>query len=166
MAMSRRERRQEENELRAELVERVQPLADDLVTWEPAALRLLPLDDVQLEAILTYRKTSGRRGKSRQMQYIVRLLLANAEEILEATGYGGGPSVVEEVGDEVLLAHGAIVSGSDEAIEDALDRWPELDRQKLRQLARAAAREKRTDPLQGNRRKLMLYLEQAAGLID
>ena len=165
VARSRRDIRQEENDVRAELVERLLPLAEDLVTWEPGALGLLPLEETQLEAILVYRKTSGRRGKSRQMQYIVAVLLANAEELLAATGEGGEPSIVDVATEDVAAAHLAMVTGVKDAVEDALDRWPDLERQKLRQLARAASKEKRTIPLRESSRKLLTYLEEAAGLI-
>lgn len=146
-------------------MKRLEPLAEELVTWEPAALRLLPLEETQLEAILVFRKTSGRRGKSRQMQYIVRVLLDNAEELLEATGHGGGPSVVAVAEDEVAEAHLAMVTGDPNAVEEALEKWPTLERQRLRQLARAASKEKRTIPLREASQKLMTYLEEAAGLI-
>lgn len=165
VAIYRRDIRIEENEQRDEVVRKLVPIAQDLVGWEPAALKLLPLEEIQIQAILTYRKTSGRRGKSRQMQYIVSILVPSAEELFEAVGQGTAPSIVAVTTEQVEQAHLALIMNREGAVERALAQWPALERQRLRQLARAASKEKHTVPLRASSAKLLRYLEQAAGLV-
>ncbi len=134
-------------------------LADELVALPPSELEHVPLSDHVRQAVVDARGITRHGAKRRQMMYVAKLLRAlEPEPIREALDgvADGAPFEELERWRDRILAQG------DGAISVFLEKHPAGDRQRLRQLARAAAQT-------GNKatkakKQLFQSLREAAGL--
>lgn len=153
-------------ERRAELAENaeLESMARALLALDDNRLALLPLTDEQRDAVEVYRRTSGGRGLKRQLFRLAGLLRPNRAEVQEALGRGAGPGVVAGLFEQLERARSSMISGGNAEIEAVLETWPALERQRLRQLVRAARKEQDKPPPHLQAKKLFAYLREGAGL--
>jgi ribosome-associated protein len=140
-----------------------QALGERLCALSPRELEQIPLpNDELLAAIEQSRQITANSARRRHMQFIGKLMrdidpepLREALESLHA-GHAGETSrlhALEALRDDLLARGNA-------GIEQVLARWPQADRQHLRQLLRQAQRERETDRPPAAYRKLFRYLRE------
>jgi len=136
-------------------------LGEELVELPPATLERLPLDPVVQQAITTARGFK-REARRRQLQYIGKLLRdADADAIRHALLLLYQPHA-EQVRAEHELEHwrDRLVAGDDHLLNALIDRFPDVDRQHLRQLIRNAQLERDRDKPPKAARQLFRYLRE------
>ncbi len=141
-------------------MERLQRLGEELVKLHPEALGCIPLGEDVRAAIAEYHRLKGREGMRRQLQYIGRLMRSEDGAAISAAlvqAQSGGLEEkrrlhLTEQWRERLLEQG------DSALGGFLDEHPQADRQRLRQLIRAAALEHERGKPPAAARKLFRYL--------
>lgn len=124
-------------------MEALQKLGEELVGLKPSSLDKFPLDDDLREAIANAQRFKNE-AKRRQLQYIGKLMRQIDPEPIQAeldrlrnkhSQATAELHKLEEMRDR-------IITEIDPAIEEVMDQHPEADRQRLRQLARQAQKEK------------------------
>lgn len=142
---------------RAELIERMTGLSDK-------ELRKLDVadEDIALVAELRAMKPSGARN--RQLKYCVKQLDGVDLSTVETYLYNRQSQQLEmnQAFHRLENWRDRLVREGDEAIGGAMDEWPHLDRQRLRQLVRDAQREAEGGKPPGAARKLFRYLRELA----
>ena len=140
--------------------EHLKQLGANLIALNAAHLEKIPLDDNIREAILLAQRLK-LEARRRQIQYIGKLL-RNVD-----------PAPIQEALDKVENRHNQqlallhklelirdqLVSQGDVALNPLLDDYPELDRQHLRNLIRAAQKEKEANKPPKNYREIFQYLK-------
>ncbi len=107
-------------------------------------LATIPLSNDTLEAIKTYKKISSRNAQKRQASYIGKLLwrTEDVDAIIAAYERTRPNSENAKAKTQQLeKLRQRLISGENVEIEAALDKYPSLDRQQLRQLVRQAKKE-------------------------
>ncbi|MFO7550175.1 MAG: ribosome biogenesis factor YjgA [Haliea sp.] len=141
----------------------LQALGETLTGLSDKQLRKIPIDDQRLaDAIQETRRITSNSARRRHLQFIGKLMRdIDAEPIAEALAaldrernqaaeqFQG----LEQVRDQLLAAG---LPG----IEDIVRRWPDADRQHLRQLLLQDQREQQRKQAPGARRKLFRYLRE------
>ncbi len=143
-------------------MEQLQHLGGELVKLHPEALGRIPLGEDVRAAIAEYHRLKGREGMRRQLQYIGRLMRSEDGAAISAAlvqAQSGGLEEkrrlhLTEQWRERLLEQG------DSALGGFLDKHPQADRQRLRQLIRAAALEHERGKPPAAARKLFRYLRE------
>lgn len=124
-------------------MEALQKLGEELVGLKPSSLEKFPLEDELREAIANAQRFKNE-AKRRQLQYIGKLMRQIDPEPIQAeldrlrnkhSQATAELHKLEEMRDR-------IITEIDPAIEEVMDQHPEADRQRLRQLARQAQKEK------------------------
>lgn len=140
--------------------EHLKKLGESLMALNPANLAKIPLDENVREAIeLAQRlKLEARR---RQIQYVGKLLRnVDHEPIQEALD-----KVENRHNQQQALLHKLemirddLVAQGDSVVNTLLNDYPELDRQHLRNLVRAAQKEKEANKPPKNYREIFQYLK-------
>jgi ribosome-associated protein len=141
----------------------LQELGKTIVELSKGQLATIPLDDPTLaEAISTARRIKSREGLRRQMQFIGKLLRKlNVEPIQKAM------QQLQEGRKEQALAFHQLEQWRDQVIEngpnqldEVFERFPNADRQHLRQLILQANKEKKQDKPPAAARKLFRYFRE------
>lgn len=140
----------------------LQGLGEALVALPDRQLAAIPLEDPLLEAILTARRIKSREGRRRQLQYVGKLMrdvditpiAAAHEELLN------GNQQRNRSFQELEQLRDQIVAEGPSALSWVLDRYPQADRQHLRQLITAAQAEHRAEKPPAAARKLFRYLRE------
>lgn len=137
-------------------------LGQTLVDLGPAALEKLPLTDELSEAIALAKRINRKKdGFRRQLQFIGKVLrgidttdIENAMERLQASRQKSNDAFhhIEKMRDD-------IVKQGDDAINRVLADFPDLDRQKLRQLVRQANKEQQQEKPPKAAREIFKYLK-------
>jgi ribosome-associated protein len=127
-------------------MEDLQKLGEELVTLKPAVLEKFPLSDELREAIKDAQRFKNE-AKRRQLQYIGKVMRNVDPEPIQAAldKIRNKHSQATAALHKLELLRERIVDEGDQAISEALDLYPNLDRQRLRQLARQAAKEKKAN---------------------
>ena len=140
--------------------EHLKQLGANLIALNAAHLEKIPLDDNIREAILLAQRLK-LEARRRQIQYIGKLLRnVDPEPIQEALD-----KVENRHNQQLALVHklelirDQLVSQGDVALNPLLDDYPELDRQHLRNLIRAAQKEKEANKPPKNYREIFQYLK-------
>lgn len=124
-------------------MEALQKLGEELVGLKPSSLDKFPLSDDLREAIANAQRFRNE-AKRRQLQYIGKLMRQIDPEPIQAeldrlrnkhSQATAELHKLEELRDR-------IITDIDPAIEDVMAIYPDADRQRLRQLARQAQKEK------------------------
>ncbi|MCW8349009.1 MULTISPECIES: ribosome biogenesis factor YjgA [Vibrio] len=124
-------------------MEALQKLGEELVGLKPSVLAKFPLSDDLRDAIKDAQRFKNE-ARRRQLQYIGKVMRNVDPEPIQAaldkirnkhSQQTAALHKLEELRDK-------IVEEGDSAIAEALDSYPDLDRQRLRQLARQAKKEK------------------------
>ncbi|MCB1877247.1 MAG: DUF615 domain-containing protein [Chromatiales bacterium] len=117
---------------------RLQELGERLVSCTPAALRSSGLPEELIAAVLLCQTMGRGPALKRQRQFIGKLMRdvdeAQVVRILEGNRTYIPPVVVDHSVADVLIR------GGDPALQRLIARYPALDRNRLRQWARAAAK--------------------------
>ncbi len=132
-------------ELKNDMIE-LQKLGEELVALKPSALAKFPLPDDLAEAIKDAQRFKNE-ARRRQLQYIGRLMRNIDPEPLQAAldKLRNKHSQSSAVLHKLEQLRDRVVEEGDSAIEDVMEMYPEADRQRLRQLARQAKKEKQAN---------------------
>ncbi len=121
----------------------LQKLGEELVELKPSQLEKIPLSEDLADAIKDAQRFN-KEAKRRQLQFIGKLMRNIDPEPIQLAldkirnKHSQNTAVLHKL--EQLRDR--IVEQGDDAINDALELYPEIDRQRLRQLARQAKKEK------------------------
>ncbi|UJF19577.1 ribosome-associated protein [Vibrio sp. SS-MA-C1-2] len=142
-------------------MEELQKLGVQLVNLKPAALAKITLDDPLRTAIMDAQRFKAE-AKRRQLQFIGKMMrYVDIDEIqasLDKLNNKHSQSTLalhklEELRDR-------IIEEGDSAINQVMDRHPEADRQKFRQLVRQANKEKKMSKPPRAYREIFQYLKE------
>jgi ribosome-associated protein len=141
----------------------LQKVGTELVNLSPRELARIPIaDEALMAAIMTARKIRSNIARKRQLQFIGKLLRTiDTQPILDALeelhqrrkGNNAAFQELELLRDELLKAGTA-------GVEDILHRYPDADRQRLRQLVMQHQKEVRNNKPPAASRKLFKYLRE------
>ena len=141
-----------------------QKLAERLVDISEANLAKMPLEHDLLEAVKTARKINRKKeGFRRQLQLLGKLMReVDTAPIESALNLLGNQHLQANAHFHYLEhARDSIVTQGNEAIESLVAKYPALDRQKLRQLQRKAAKEAELNKPPIASRGLFKYLRES-----
>jgi ribosome-associated protein len=142
----------------------------EMTALQELGKRLLEFSQVQLQgvemprelqdAVLLARTLKSHAALRRQMQYIgVLMRRIDAEPIRQALEeIDKGQKRKAREFQQLELMRDNLIEGTAPALDEIIDRFPDADIQKLRQLARAARREKKEDLPPKQSRALFRYL--------
>ena len=140
----------------------LQTLGETLVTLNEQQLARIPIDDRLLEAIREARQIRSNSARRRHLQYIGKLMRdidpEPIERALQALDQRHRQDTdtfheLEQLRDNMLAAGAG-------GVGLATDRWPEADRQQLRQLLLQHQRETQRGKPPAASRKLFRYLRE------
>ncbi|WP_086981494.1 ribosome biogenesis factor YjgA [Vibrio aphrogenes] len=146
-------------------MEALQKLGEELVGLKPAALEKFPLDDDLREAIANAQRFKNE-AKRRQLQYIGKLMRQVDPEPIQAEldKLRNKHSQATAELHKLEQMRDRIITDIDPAIEEVMDEYPEADRQRLRQLARQAQKEKGGNKPPKASREIFQILKALKGL--
>lgn len=141
-----------------------QKLGESLIELSQSELAKIPMDEALLDAVLLARRITGKKeGYRRQLQLIGKMMrqrdnvaIEQAVQVIKSA-HQTSSAAFHKI--EVLRDH--IIKVGDEKIEQAVEKYPTLDRQKLRQLSRQANKEQSSNKPPKAARELFKYLQQA-----
>ncbi|CAM3019388.1 ribosome biogenesis factor YjgA [Vibrio rarus] len=124
-------------------MEALQKLGEELVELKPAVLDKFPLPEDLADAIKDAQRFKNE-AKRRQLQYIGKVMRQIDIEPLQAAidKYRNKHSQASAELHKLELLRDRVVAEGDAAITEVLSQFPTADRQRLRQLARQANKEK------------------------
>jgi len=125
-------------------MEELQKLGEQLVELKPAVLEKFPLSEELADAIKDAQRFKNE-AKRRQLQYIGKLMRTEDVEPIQAAldKVRNKHSQATAELHKLEQLRDRIIEEGDSAIADALELYPAADRQRLRQLARQANKEKK-----------------------
>ena len=145
----------------------LQAVGESLLSLNDNQLSQIPIDDEQLQlAISECRQISSNSARKRQLQFIGKLMRgidpAPIEKALRTmhevrTGNTAAFHQLEQLRD-------AILTQGTGGVELAMNRWPQADRQQLRQLVLQHQREQQRGKPPAANRKLFAYLRELQAL--
>lgn len=140
-----------------------QALGERLCELTPAQLEAIPITEPALhEAIIQARRITARGGRRRHLQYIGKLMRSIDPAPLEAAlaQLHQQRAAATEAQHETEALRDQLLARGDAALPEVLARFPQADRQHLRQLLRQAAREGAEGKPPAAARKLFRYLRE------
>ncbi len=125
-------------------MEELQKLGEELASLKPSVLEKFPLSEDLAEAIKDAQRFKNE-ARRRQLQYIGKLMRFEDPEPLQAAldKVRNKHSQATAELHKLEQLRDRVVEEGDGAIGDVMDIYPSADRQRLRQLARQAAKEKK-----------------------
>ena len=143
--------------------EELKHLGVELVKLGKNALDKIPLD-ADLRAAIELAQRIKMEGRRRQLQLIGKMLRQrDVEPFRQALD-----KLKNRHNQQVVVFHkleqlrDRMVDGSDEAIEEVMNLWPDADRQQLRSLVRNAKKEKAGNKPPKSARQIFQYLRELA----
>ena len=143
--------------------EKLKRLGVELVELGKNALDKIPLD-ADLRAAIELAQRIKMEGRRRQLQLIGKMLRQrDVDPIRQALD-----KLKNRHNQQVVVFHkleqlrDRMVDGSDEAIEEVMNLWPDADRQQLRSLVRNARKEKAGNKPPKSARQIFQYLRELA----
>lgn len=140
----------------------LQDIGQTIVGLSAGELSTIPLEDDLADAITTARRIKSREGLRRQMQYIGRLMRQQDTSAIELA-----LAQLETGRKELARQFHALEEWRDQlidqgigSIESVVERYPEADRQHLRQLILQAGKEAAQKKPPAAARKLFRYLRE------
>ncbi len=144
-------------------IEALQALAEQMVALSDAELGRLGVDQRLRDAIALVRPMRPSGARNRQLKHCVKFM--DADGLAEVTAYlHDRRSQSVEANRDFHLIEGwrdRLIGEGDKALEALFDNYPDLDRQRLRQLCRDAVRERETGKPSGAGRRLFRYLRES-----
>ncbi|MCW8333155.1 ribosome biogenesis factor YjgA [Vibrio paucivorans] len=125
-------------------MEELQKLGEELVGLKPSVLEKFPLSEDLADAIKDAQRFKNE-ARRRQLQYIGKLMRNEDPEPLQAAldKVRNKHSQATAELHKLEQLRDRIVEEGDSAIAEAVEQYPQADRQRLRQLARQANKEKK-----------------------
>jgi ribosome-associated protein len=144
----------------------LQELGEALVNLSDGELATIPLEPELAEAIQTARRIKSHEGLRRQMQYIGKVMRRiDTEPIATAyTDLQHGRQERNQQFHKLEQLRDVLIERGVDAMSEVLEQFPDADRQHLRQLIVAAAKEKAANQPPAAARKLFRYLRELADL--
>ncbi|MFJ2976157.1 ribosome biogenesis factor YjgA [Kluyvera sp. NPDC087067] len=143
--------------------EELKKLGAELVALGKNALDKIPLD-ADLRAAIELAQRIKMEGRRRQLQLIGKMLRQrDVEPFRQALD-----KLKNRHNQQVVLFHklemlrDRLIEGSNDAIEDVINLWPDADRQQLRSLVRNAKKEKEGNKPPKSARQIYQYLRELA----
>ena len=141
----------------------LQELGTQLVELSPANLAKIPLPEDVLDAIAVAQRINRKKdGFRRQLQFIGKLMRSQDVEPIQVA--------LAKIKNQHLHANrhfhllenlrDKLLSGTDDTLEQLLTEYPQLDRQRLRQLKRQAAKQQSANKSPKAARDLFQYLKE------
>ena len=142
----------------------LQELGERLVALSSDQIEQIELPEELREAVVFARNIRKHGARRRQLQYIGTLMReVDPEPIRQAvTNILQGQNIAKQVFQEVEQWRDELILLGEEGIEDVLRRFPNGDRQRLRQLVRNARKEKEAQRPPKSSRALFRYLKVLA----
>ena len=147
--------------------EELKQLGAEMVELGKNALDKIPLDQDLRDAIELAQKIK-KEGRRRQLQLIGKMLRQrDVEPFRQALD-----KLKNRHNQQVVVFHkleqlrDRMVDGSDDAIEEVMNLWPDADRQQLRSLVRNARKEKAGNKPPKSSRPIFQYLRELAEIQD
>jgi|SRR5690554_4344297 len=141
-------------------------LGKQLVDMSPSQLAELPITTELLEAIKIARKIRNKHtGFNRQIQYIGKLIRSNdPQPIIDAIELRQQAHLHEQKNFHALEQwRDRLIAEGDDAMQDLIAKWPELDRQHIRQLIRSVQKQESENKPPAAKRELFKYLREISG---
>ncbi|MFZ7108412.1 ribosome biogenesis factor YjgA [Avibacterium avium] len=143
--------------------EALKQLGEKLVNLTKTNLEKIPLEENILDAIALAQRLQ-KEAKRRQLQYIGKLLRqVDAEPIQEALDkIENKHNHQQALLHKLELLRDELIAKGDEALSNVLNDYPNADRQHLRNLIRAAQKEKAQNKPPKTYREIFQYLKELA----
>ncbi|MFU2059924.1 ribosome biogenesis factor YjgA [Avibacterium volantium] len=143
--------------------EALKQLGEKLVNLTKTNLEKIPLEENILDAIALAQRLQ-KEAKRRQLQYIGKLLRqVDAEPIQEALDkIENKHNHQQALLHKLELLRDELITKGDEALSNVLNDYPDADRQHLRNLIRAAQKEKAQNKPPKAYREIFQYLKELA----
>ena len=140
----------------------LQKLGERLISLTNAQLLCIDIPKELLDAIILSKSISTNNATRRQKQYIGALMRQiDLEPVLKALKHiEDGLPLTKGTTKELKLWQKDLIDGEDGPIEIILAKFPNTDRQKLRQLIRNARKEKLSAKSQKSAKSLLSYLKE------
>lgn len=142
-------------------MEELQKLGEELVGLKASVLDKFPLSEELSDAIKDAQRFKNE-ARRRQLQYIGKLMRTEDPEPLQAAldKIRNKHSQVTAVLHKLEQLRDRIVESGDSAIDEAMELYPQADRQRLRQLARQASKEKKAGKTAKSAREIFQILKE------
>ncbi|MFV0576282.1 MAG: ribosome biogenesis factor YjgA [Vibrio sp.] len=146
-------------------MEALQKLGEELVELKPSALEKFPLEDDMRKAIADAQRFKNE-ARRRQLQFIGKLMRQVDPEPIQAEldKLRNKHSQATAELHKLEALRDRVVAEIDPAIEDVMAQYPDADRQRLRQLARQAQKEKGNNKPPKASREIFQILKALKGL--
>lgn len=142
----------------------LQRMGEELTALGEEAIRKAPLPADLKEAVLEAKRLTKHEAKRRQMQYLGKLMRSvdttEVQDFLE--GLRDGNSKADRAFKQLESWRERLLEGDDSLLDELVKRYPEADRQRLRQLTLAARRERAKGQPPKQFRALFRYLRELA----
>ncbi len=139
-------------------------VGEDIIKLNTEEIQAMDLPDELAQAVSTARKIKSRSGLKRQRLYIGKLLRSIDSEHIEAQ-----LKKIQHRHDtntaqfkRLEMWRDKLIENDKEILNDVISSYPELDRQHINQLIRAAQQEKKLAKTPTAARKLFKYLSELA----
>ncbi len=142
----------------------LQKLGEELVELKPSALAKFPLPEDLAKAIKDAQRFN-KEARRRQLQYIGKLMRTIDPEPIQAAldKYNNKHAQATIVLHKLEQLRDKVVAEGDSAIEEVMELYPQADRQRLRLLARQAAKEKNSTKPPKASREIFQVLKELHG---
>ncbi|MCP4400212.1 MAG: DUF615 domain-containing protein [bacterium] len=143
-------------------VKALQKLGERLLELSPAQIAKIDIPDALREAVLFAKTITAREARRRQLQFIGGLMRKVDPETIREVIEGKDQQSREaaEALHQFEQWRDELVQGNDELIEELCRRFPQAERQQLRQLARNAKKEREKEKPPKSARQLFRYLRK------
>jgi ribosome-associated protein len=123
----------------------LQKLGEELVELKPSVLEKFPIPEDLAQAIHNAQRFKNE-ARRRQLQYIGKVMRTIDPEPIQAAldKYHNKHAQTTMALHKIEQLRDRVVEEGDDAVEAVMERYPSADRQRLRQLARQAKKEKQT----------------------
>lgn len=149
------------SELKREMLA-LQKMGETIVKLSKGDLETIPMEHILADAVTTARRIKSREGLRRQMQYIGKLMrttdiqpIEQALLILE-----NGRKQTAEKFHQLESWRDQLIEQGPNSIDQVIEKFPDADRQHLRQLIMQAIKEKKANKPPTTSRKLFRYLRE------
>ena len=159
--MDSREEPKSKSQVKREMLA-LQSLGEQLVKLAPVQISKMEMPQDLREAVLFARKLKRGEALRRQMQYIGSLMREADPEPIRKTldEIGRGQRQEAQLFQEIEQWRDKLIDGNDEPLGDILNRYPDADRRRLRQLVLNARKEKEGSRPPKSLRALFRYLRE------
>lgn len=139
-----------------------QKLGEKLAGLNKQQLETIPLDSTLLEALADYQRFRHNEARRRQLQFIGKLMRNVDVELVEHAYQltQAGSEASKKIEHKLEYWRDKILAQGDATIQDAINEFPGIDRQQLRQFIRDAKKERDENKAPTASRKLFKYLKQ------